>query len=730
MITDDIYSTLKDAGNQTYKPKEGANANDTITTSTSYGQRLDQVRTSGSVYNEAVNPNGITLTFKKPFYPFANFSNHSTGKSTTDLQKEIEDNKIDAEDAAWHREREAIYGGIGTLGTIGTLFSKHPALRALEGAAYLNAGLHGIAAAINDPYISTGEKWREGLISGVSGALGAVSLGWLPYKASKNLLTRSFGKVTDKLFSGLANYALKPVQKVGKKVTQEAAEKTAEEAAEKAAKDAVLEGATKKTTALGDKVAKFAKYPFQHFGTTAYLGNLGYYGWSGQGQYDIENATGALQRSLNPMLWSPDQLRSVSNLANQLVIPAILARNHYMYRKDVPKESETFTSKQPDGSEVTVYGPKYPSGNLKKNDGYDINAWRAEKRAEQVVKDINSGKLDPNSLSDAQVSILEKYTGQKIKTTPKNTANAQAAAPKNTANAQAAQEVAQETPKVAQETPKVANEKAEEIKNLRKPYVSSSLPVPLIDNAQGADNIMRNYYDQLKQNNLIAPVKGYLPAPVKGYLPAIRPNNYSQGADNIMSNYYNQQKQNNFNAYIAQKSRDNFYTPVHANWHPQVTQPAKAPLKVIKTKKPKTAQIVEMKPKPTLSTTSPAKVAEIKSLRTPNTVQKQKKNFVSDLLGEVLREVLRNKPSTLTQINPESKVATVKNKTHYKYKGVTFEPYSSSSTKGIHVYDKKGILIGTILEKQKGKPHFYDIATKKMNDNMLKALFETKNPKK
>jgi len=37
MITDDIYSTLKDAGNQTYKPKEGANANDTITTSTSYG---------------------------------------------------------------------------------------------------------------------------------------------------------------------------------------------------------------------------------------------------------------------------------------------------------------------------------------------------------------------------------------------------------------------------------------------------------------------------------------------------------------------------------------------------------------------------------------------------------------------------------------------------------------------------------------------------------------------
>jgi hypothetical protein len=117
--------------------------------------------------------------------------------------------------------------------------------------------LHGIAAAINDPYISTGEKWREGLISGVSGALGAVSLGWLPYKFNKNLLT-NFGKVTDKLFSGLSNFALKPVQKVGKKVTQEAAEK----ATEKAATDVVLEGATKKTTALGDKVAKFAKYPF------------------------------------------------------------------------------------------------------------------------------------------------------------------------------------------------------------------------------------------------------------------------------------------------------------------------------------------------------------------------------------------------------------------------------------------------------------------------------------
>jgi hypothetical protein len=122
--------------------------------------------------------------------------------------------------------------------------------------------LHGIAAAINDPYISTGEKWREGLVSGVSGALGAVSLGWLPYKFNKNLLTKSFGKVTDKLFSGLSNFALKPVQKVGKKVTQEAAEKATEKAAEKAATDVVLEGATKKTTALGDKVAKFAKYPF------------------------------------------------------------------------------------------------------------------------------------------------------------------------------------------------------------------------------------------------------------------------------------------------------------------------------------------------------------------------------------------------------------------------------------------------------------------------------------
>lgn len=660
MITDDIYSKLKDAGNQAYKPKEGANANDTITTNTSYGQRLDQVKTSGSVYNEAVNPNGITLTFYKPFYPFANFSNHSTGKSTTDLQKEIEDNKIDAKDAAWHREREAIAGGIGTLGTVGTLFSKNPLFRAIEGVGYVDAGLHGIAAAINDPYISTGEKWREGLISGVSGALGAASLGWLPYKWSKNILTKSFGKVTDKLFSRLSNFALKPVQKVGKKVTQEAAEK----ATEKAATDAVLEGATKKTTALGDKVAKFAKYPFQHFGTTAYLGNLGFYGWSGQGQYDIKNATGALQRSLNPMLWSPDQLRSVSNLANQLVIPAILARNHYMYRKDVPKENETFTSKQPDGSEVTVYGPKYPSGNLKKNDGYDINAWRAEKRAEQVVKDINSGKLDPNSLSDAQASILEKYTGQKVKPISKNTADAK---------------------EVTQETPKVTNEQVEETKKLRKPYVSPSLTVHSIDNAQIADNIMRNQY--------------------------------------------NQQKQNNFNAYIIQRSRDNFYKPIHANWHPQTTQPNKAPLQIVKTQKPKTAQIVKMKPKPTLSAASPAKVAEIKSLRTPNTVQKQQEDFIPDLL----RKVRRTKPktnSTLTQVNPESKLAAVKNEKQYKYKGVTFKPYSDSSTKGIHVYDKKGHLVGTILEKQKGKPHFYDIATKKKNDDMLKALFETKNPKK
>lgn len=639
MITDDIYSKLKDAGNQTYKPSEGANANDTITTSTSYGQRLDQVKTSGSVYNEAVNPNGITLTFDKPFYPFANFSNHSTGKSTTDLQKEIEDNKIDAKDAAWHREREAIAGGIGTLGTVGTLFSKNPLFRAIEGVGYVDAGLHGIAAAINDPYISTGEKWREGLISGVSGALGAASLGWLPYKWSKNLLTKSFGKVTDKLFSGLSNFALKPVQKVGKKVTQEATEK----ATEKAATDAVLEGATKKTTALGDKVAKVAKYPFQHFGTTAYLGNLGFYGWSGQGQYDIKNATGALQRSLNPMLWSPDQLRSVSNLTNQLIIPAILTRNHYMYRKDVPKESETFTSKQPDGSNVTVYGPKYPSGNLKKNDGYDINAWRAEKRAEQIVKDINSGKLDPNSLSDAQASILEKYTGQKVKSTPKKTADVQA-----------------EQPKQEAETPKVTNEQVAETKNLRKPYVT----IQQIDNEQVANNIWRNQY--------------------------------------------NQQKQNNFNAYIIQQSRDNFYKPIHANWHPQTTQP-----------------------KPTLSTASPAKVAKIKSLRTTarNTVQKQKEDFIPELL----RKVQRTKPktsSTLTKVNPESKVATVKNEQQYKYKGVTFKPYSNSSTKGIHVYDKKGRLVGTILEKQKGKPHFYDIATKKMNDDILKALFETKNPKK
>lgn len=662
MITDDIYSKLKDAGNQTYKPSEGANANDTITTSTSYGQRLDQVKTSGSVYNEAVNPNGITLTFDKPFYPFANFSNHSTGKSTTDLQKEIEDNKIDAKDAAWHREREAIAGGIGTLGTVGTLFSKNPLFRAIEGVGYVDAGLHGIAAAINDPYISTGEKWREGLISGVSGALGAASLGWLPYKWSKNLLTKSFGKVTDKLFSGLSNFALKPVQKVGKKVTQEATEK----ATEKAATDAVLEGATKKTTALGDKVAKVAKYPFQHFGTTAYLGNLGFYGWSGQGQYDIKNATGALQRSLNPMLWSPDQLRSVSNLTNQLIIPAILTRNHYMYRKDVPKESETFTSKQPDGSNVTVYGPKYPSGNLKKNDGYDINAWRAEKRAEQIVKDINSGKLDPNSLSDAQASILEKYTGQKVKSTPKKTADVQA-----------------EQPKQEAETPKVTNEQVVETKNLRKPYVSPSVTVQQIDNEQVANNIWRNQH--------------------------------------------NQQKQNNFNAYIIQQSRDNFYKPIHANWHPQTTQPNKAPLQIIKTQKPKIAQIVEMKPKPTLSITSPAKVAEIKSLRTP--VQKQKEDFIPELL----RKVRRTKPktsSTLTEVNPESKVATVKNEQQYKYKGVTFKPYSNSSTKGIHVYDKKGRLVGTILEKQKGKPHFYDIATKKMNDDILKALFETKNHKK
>lgn len=666
MITDDIYSKLKDAGNQTYKPSEGANANDTITTSTSYGQRLDQVKTSGSVYNEAVNPNGITLTFDKPFYPFANFSNHSTGKSITDLEKEIEDNKIDAKDAAWHREREAIAGSIGTLGTIGTLFSKHPLFRAIEGVAYMDAGLHGIAAAINDPYISTGEKWREGLISGVSGALGAASLGWLPYKWSKNILTKSFGKVTDKLFSGLSNFALKPVQKVGKKVTQEAAEK----ATEKAATDVVLEGATKKTTALGDKVAKVAKYPFQHFGTTAYLGNLGFYGWSGQGQYDIKNATGALQRSLNPMLWSPDQLRSVSNLTNQLIIPAILTRNHYMYRKDVPKENETFTSKQPDGSEVTVYGPKYPSGNLKKNDGYDINAWRAEKRAEQIVKDINSGKLDPNSISDAQASILEKYTGQKVKPTPKNTANVQAEQPKQEA---------------AYETIKVKTKPVEEIKNLRKPYVSPSLTVHSIDNEQVAHNIMHNYY--------------------------------------------NQQKQNNFNAYIIQRSRDNFYTPIHANWHPQATQPDKAPLQIVKTQKPKTAQIVEMKPKPTLSAASPAKVAKIKSLRTPNTVQKQKKDFIPDLL----QKVLGTKPktnSTLTQVNPESKLATVKTEEQYKYKGVTFKPYSNSSTKGIHVYDKKGILVGTILEKQKGKPHFYDISTKKKNDDILKALFKTKNPKK
>lgn len=673
MITDDIYSKLKDAGNQTYKPKEGANANDTITTNTSYGQRLDQVKTSGSVYNEAVNPNGITLTFDKPFYPFANFSNHSTdksiaGKSITDLEKELEDNEIDAKDAAWHREREAFVGSIGTLGTIGTLFSKHPVFRAIEGIAYGDAGLHGIAAAINDPYISTGEKWREGLISGVSGALGLASLGWLPYKVSKNILTRSFGKVTDKLFSGLSNFALKPVQKVGKKVTQEAAEK----ATEKAAKDVVLEGATKKTTALGDKVAKFAKYPFQHFGTTAYLGNLGYYGWSGQGQYDIENATGALQRSLNPMLWSPDQLRSVSNLTNQLVIPAILARNHYMYRKDVPKESETFTSKQPDGSEVTVYGPKYPSGNLKKNDGYDINAWRAEKRAEQIVQDINSGKLDPNSLSDAQASILEKYTGQKVKPTPKRRNRQKVKpTPKNIADAKEAQEV-------AQETPKVTNEKAEEIKNLRKPYVSSSLPVPAIDNKQVTNNIWRNWRNQQQQNNF----------------------NRRIGRINL---------QNRYNQYGQVKPGD---------WHPQTTQPDKAPL-----------QIVEMKPKPTLSNTSPAKVAEIKSLRTPNTVQKQKKDFVSDLL----QRVKRTKPktsSTLTQVNPESKVATVKNETQYKYKGVTFKPYSNSSTKGIHVYNKKGEFIGTILERQKGKPHFYDKTTKKKNDDMLKALFETKNPKK
>jgi hypothetical protein len=72
----------------------------------------------------------------------------------------------------------------------------------------------------------------------------------------------------------------------------------------------------------------------------------------------------------------------------------------------------------------------------------------------------------------------------------------------------------------------------------------------------------------------------------------------------------------------------------------------------------------------------------------------------------------------------------VQNEKQYKYKGVTFKPYSNSSTKGIHVYDKKGKLVGTILEKQKGKPHFYDIATKKKNDDILKALFETKNPKK